>query len=126
MLIMAKANYAVWVFLLLASLVLPVPQAMAQSPTAGSTNGAQILEEFGRQTGQCTGRSTSIAQHERQIIMFSIGAALLVLLLSTAGVGVAVGVMGKPLFIPHMILAGLTVTLAIVHVIVGMVWFYPF
>jgi hypothetical protein len=26
----------------------------------------------------------------------------------------------------HMILAGLTVTVALIHVAVGLVWFYPF
>ena len=58
--------------------------------------------------------------------MFSIGAALLVLLIATASVGIAVAVFGKPLFLVHMILAGLTVTVALIHVIVGVVWFFPF
>ena len=41
-------------------------------------------------------------------------------------VGIAVAVFGKPLFLVHMILAGLTVTVALIHVIVGVVWFFPF
>lgn len=101
---------------------LPVCLADAEPPTTGP----QILEEFGRQQPQGAARSTTIAEHERQVIMFSIGAALLLLLLSTASVGIAVGVFGKPLFLLHMILAGMTVTLALVHVIVGVVWFFPF
>ncbi|MGO9592228.1 MAG: hypothetical protein ACLQFT_09170 [Steroidobacteraceae bacterium] len=101
---------------------LPVCLADAEPPTTGP----QILEEFGRQQPQAAARSTTIAEHERQVIMFSIGAALLLLLLSTASVGIAVGVFGKPLFLLHMILAGMTVTLALVHVIVGVVWFFPF
>jgi len=45
---------------------------------------------------------------------------------SVASVGIAVAAFGKPLFLVHMILAGLTVTVALVHVIVGVVWFFPF
>jgi len=47
-------------------------------------------------------------------------------LLSTAALGIAMGVYGKPVYLAHMICAGLTVTLAVVHVIVGLVWFRPF
>ena len=103
---------------------LPVCLADAEPPTTAT--GPQILEEFGRQQPQTAARSTTIAEHERQVIMFTIGAALLLLLLSTASVGIAVAVFGKPIFLLHMILAGLTVTLALVHVIVGVVWFFPF
>jgi hypothetical protein len=98
-----------------------LPVCLADSQPA--TSGPQILEEFQRQQ---RARTTSIAEHERQVIMFSIGAVLLLALVSTASVGIAVGVFGKPLFLLHMILAAVTVTLAVVHVIVGVVWFFPF
>jgi hypothetical protein len=109
-------------------LLLPahMPACLADAAPPTSSNGAQILEEFGRLQPQRPARATSIAEHERQVIMFSIGGVLLILLLSTASVGIAVAVFGKPLFLVHMILAGLTVTVAIVHVIVGLVWFFPF
>lgn len=103
-----------------------VPVSRADVSPPGAANGAQILEEFGRQQPQHAERATSIAEHERQVIMFSIGAVLLILLISTASVGISVAVFGKPLFLLHMILAGLTVTMALVHVIVGLVWFFPF
>jgi len=103
-----------------------VPQCLADDAPPASSNGAQILEQFSRQQPQRPPRATSIAEHERQVIMFSIGSVLLILLLSTASIGIAVAVFGKPLFLVHMILAGLTVTVAIVHVIVGLVWFFPF
>ena len=109
-------------FLLLAHL----PMCIADPAPPANSNGAQILEEFGRQQPQRPARATTIAEHERQVIMFSIGTVLLILLISTASVGIAVGVFGKPLFLMHMILAGLTVTTALVHVIVGIVWFFPF
>jgi hypothetical protein len=110
---------------LLASAVLLLAQAPVCLADAAppASNGPQILEQFGRQQPQ---RATTIAEHERQVIMFSIGTVLLVLLISTASVGIAVAAFGKPLFLVHMILAGLTVTVALVHVIVGVVWFFPF
>lgn len=116
------------------SLLLPVHMPLCAADTAEpatpaaptTSNGAQILEQFGRQQPQHLARATSIAEHERQVIMFTIGAVLLVLLISTASVGIAVAAFGKPLFLLHMILAGLTVTVALVHVIVGVVWFFPF
>lgn len=100
-------------------------QTPAQAPPAAQ-NGPQILEQFSQRQPQRQSGVSVIDQHERQVIMFSIGAALLALLIGTASVGIAVAVFGKQLFLVHMILAGLTVTLALVHVVVGMVWFYPF
>jgi hypothetical protein len=58
--------------------------------------------------------------------MFGLGAPLLILLLITGSLGVAMGVYGKPVYLAHMVCAGLSVTLAIVHAIVGLVWFRPF
>jgi hypothetical protein len=110
------------------SLLLPahVPSCLADTAPPATSNGAQILQQFGRQQPQNLARATSIAEHERQVIMFTIGSVLLLLLISTASVGIAVAIFGKPLFLVHMILAGLTVTVALVHVIVGVVWFFPF
>ncbi len=105
-------------------LLAQVPACLADTEPPATSNGLQILEQFSRQ--QQPARATSIAEHERQVIMFTIGAVLLVLLISTASVGIAVAAFGKPLFLVHMILAGLTVTVALVHVIVGVVWFFPF
>ncbi len=118
-----------WLRTLLAlSLLSPAywPVCLAEDAPPAAPNGPQILEQFGHQQPQRPARATSIPEHERQVIMFSIGTVLLILLLSTASVGIAVAAFGKPLFLVHMILAGLTVTVAIVHVIVGVVWFFPF
>ena len=102
------------------------PVCIADTAPPAPSNGLQVLEDFSRQQPQRPARATAIADHERQVIMFTIGSVLLLLLISTASVGIAVAVFGKPLFLVHMILAGLTVTMAIVHVIVGVVWFFPF
>ena len=99
---------------------------LADSPSPDTTNGTKILEEFGRQQPHRPAGPSTIAEHEKQVIMFSIGAVLLTLLIGTASVGIAVALFGKPLFLVHMILAGLTVTVALIHVVVGLVWFYPF
>jgi hypothetical protein len=58
--------------------------------------------------------------------MFLLGVALLTLVLITGGLGIAMGVYGKQVFVAHMIFAGLSMTLAIAHAIVGIVWFYPY
>jgi hypothetical protein len=106
--------------------LLACPLCLAEATQPATTNGPQILEEFGRQQPQRPGGVTVIADHEKQVIMFSIGTVLLVLLISTASVGIAVAAFGKELFLVHMILAGLTVTVALIHVVVGIVWFFPF
>ena len=102
------------------------PICLAVSAQPDTPTGPQILEQFGRQKSQRPAGETVIGDHEKQVIMFSIGTVLLVLLISTASVGIAVAAFGKPLFLVHMILAGLTVTVALIHVVVGVVWFFPF
>jgi hypothetical protein len=102
------------------------PLCLADSAQPAAPTGPQILEQFGRQQPQRPAGPTVIAEHERQVIMFSIGSVLLLLLIGTASVGIAVAAFGKPLFLVHMILAGLTVTVALIHVVVGVVWFFPF
>ena len=68
----------------------------------------------------------SIPDKKKRLIMFLMGVPLLIFILLTAALGIAMGMYGKPVFVPHMVCAGLSVTLAIAHAIVGIVWFYPF
>jgi len=90
-------------------------------------NGIQVLEAFDKQKEEKEKQDQDqISTHKKQVIMFIIGVPLLILLLITGALGIAVGVFDKPWFVAHMIFAGLTMTLAIVHLIVGLVWFYPF
>jgi Flp pilus assembly protein TadB len=97
--------------------VLPSSSALAaDSEPPAASNPTKILESFARQE----------PQRAAGVTVISIGAVLLTLLIGTATVGIAVAVFGKPLFLVHMILAGLTVTVALIHVVVGLVWFYPF
>ena len=53
---------------------------------------------------------------------FGIAATVTAFLL---GLGISMGLYGKDLFLPHLIFAGLSITLAIAHAIVGLVWFRP-
>ncbi len=102
------------------------------APTSKSTvekdvNGIQVLEAFDKQKEEKEKQDQDqISAHKKQVIMFLIGIPLLILLLITGALGIAVGIFDKPWFVAHMVLAGLTMTLAIVHLIVGLVWFYPF
>lgn len=64
-------------------------------------------------------------QRKRQI-MFAMGVPLLLFICITVGLGIAMGVFGKDVYVAHMIFAGLSLTLALGHAIVGVVWFWPF
>jgi hypothetical protein len=64
-------------------------------------------------------------QRKRQI-MFAMGVPLLLFIFITVGLGIAMGVFGKDVYVAHMIFAGLSLTLALGHAIVGVVWFWPF
>jgi phosphopantetheinyl transferase len=105
-------------------LMLSVNPANAEE-TNQSEDSAQILQAFNQQHSE-NEREKSITQKDKQRIMFLLGVALITLVLITGGLGIAMGLYGKPVFVAHMVFAGLSITLAIVHAIVGVVWFYPF
>ena len=68
----------------------------------------------------------AIDEKKKRLIMFFLGVPLLILLFTTGALGIAMGVYGKQVFVAHMICAGLSMTLALGHAVVGIVWFYPF
>ena len=86
---------------------------------------AHILQAFNKQHRDEV-RDKSIPQKEKQQIMFLMGVVLFILVLITGGLGLAMGLYGKQVYVPHMLFAGLSVSMAIAHAIVGLVWFYPF
>jgi|GEM_PF-452587 len=100
--------------------------ASAQSSAGDSSNGIALLEDFDRQQNQRVNGASQLTDHFKRVIMFSMSLPLFLLLLITGGLGIATGVYGKKLYIPHMVSAGLTVTLALAHAIAGIVWFFPF
>lgn len=112
-------------FILVASLsLLSILPAYAEDASQGSDS-AQILQAFNRQHREAE-HAKSITDKDKQRIMFLLGVVLITFVLITGGLGIAMGLYGKPVFVAHMIFAGLSITLAIVHAIVGVVWFYPF
>ena len=86
---------------------------------------ARVMEAFEQQASQIKVDRPSTIQ-KKHLTMFLLGVPLLILLLITGALGIAMGIYGKQVFMLHMISAGLTITLAFVHAIVGVIWFYPF
>ena len=68
----------------------------------------------------------AIEDETKRLVMFFLGVPLLIMLIATVVLGIAMGIYGKQVFLPHMICAGLSMTLALGHAVVGVVWFYPF
>jgi hypothetical protein len=110
-----------WVMALLCLACWPAAHAAEPAP---ASSGAQVLQAFEQQPQ--TGAAADATDRFRREVMFALGVPLLLMLLTTGALGIAVGVYGKPLYALHMLCAGLSVTLAVVHAIVGLVWFYPF
>lgn len=105
------------------SLASILPAQAQDASQAGDS--AQILQAFNRQHREAE-HAKSITDKDKQRIMFLLGVVLITFVLITGGLGIAMGLYGKPVFVAHMVFAGLSITLAIVHAIVGLVWFYPF
>lgn len=96
-----------------------------QASDAVVSDDRQVMQAFTTQD-IVEGEAVAITTKEKHSILFYMGMTLLVLLIATAVLGVAMGVYNKDVFVPHMVLAGLSVTLAIAHSVVAVVWFYPF
>lgn len=84
----------------------------------------QIVESFNK--GGNIQNPNDPSTKRKQEIMFIMGIPLLIMLISTAVLGIATGVFGKKLFVAHMVVASLSLCLAVAHAIVGLVWFFPF
>jgi hypothetical protein len=109
----------VWCWMVLHLLTVP---AFAAEQAAGE-NPAQVMQEFNKADSQRSERD--ISDHRKQQIMFIMGIALLVFIVTTVSLGIAMVVFAKPVFVAHMIFAGFSLTLAIAHAIVAVVWFFP-
>lgn len=115
-----------WALVALCLFALAWPAKATTSENGETAAGAaQVLEGF-HAIEEERRQSNEMTTKEKHQIMFLMGISLLVLLLLTAYFGIATGVYGKPLFVPHMVCAGLSVTLAIAHSVVAVVWFYPY
>ncbi len=95
-----------------------------QHEASADESGLQIVESFNK--GGDTKNPNDPDTKRKQEIMFFMGIPLLVMLITTAVLGIAMGVFGKKVFVAHMVIASLSLCLAIAHAIVGLVWFFPF
>lgn len=115
---------SLWFVLALVLLIFAAPVARADdSPQKGDS--VQMMEAFSRAATQAED-SNVLKDHQKHVIMFLMGVPLLILILITGALGIAMVVYGKQVFTLHMIFAGLTVTLALAHLVTGLVWFFPF
>jgi hypothetical protein len=122
--LIGAARTTLWVLLATTlSITCTLPAYADELSKSGES--AQILQEFNKQHLE-TEHAKAISDKTKQRIMFLLGVLVLTLVLITGGLGLAMGLYGKQVFVAHMVFAALSVTLAIVHAIVGLVWFYPF
>lgn len=109
-------------FVILISLLAVAPAIAVDS---ADENNSQVIKQF-VEKDTVESDILVIKDQQKRLIMFSLGVPLLVFILITGVLGVAMGVYGKQVFVAHMVFAGLSITLAIAHAVVGVVWFYPF
>ena len=109
---------------MVALLVFSTSWTLAEDTPAESA-GIEVMSAFTSAEVE-EGEAVAISDKTKYLVMFLMGVPLLLLLLATVVLGVAMGVYGKPVFVAHMVCAGLSMTLATAHAVVGLVWFYPF
>ncbi len=99
------------------------PAGFAEQKTSGED--IQLMQSFAQGQDELSD-IVKIEEQQKRAIMFYMGLPLIILLLITAGLGVAMVLYRKRVFVAHMVFAGLSLTLALAHAVVGTVWFYPF
>ncbi len=116
----AKALMLAWLFSL--------PGIAAAAGHAAESGAAQsstaVMQQFA--TDDEVAPERRIETKRKHQILFMMGIALLVLLFLTGAFGVAMVAFGKDVFVPHMIFAGLSLTLAAVHAATSIAWFWPY
>jgi len=92
--------------------------------TQVSTSAEAVMQQFDGGEEEDSPQRKIETERKHQIL-FLMGLSLLVLLLLTGTLGIAMVVFDKDVFIPHMIFAGLSLTLACVHSATAIAWFWP-
>ena len=113
----------IWAFVL--SLGLHTLPVFAVENNGNTEAGGQVMQGFTELSKQKE-KSKEMTDKKKHIILFSMGISLVLLVITTAGLGLAMVLYRKPVFVAHMIFAGMTVTLALVHALAAMIWFFPF
>jgi len=112
--------------------VLPVSSAMAagqdaasaMSSAANAQSSGAVMQKFADDDEIAPERR--IEDKRKHQILFIMGISLLVLLFITGSLGVSMVAFDKEVFVPHMIFAGLSLTLAAVHAATSIAWFWPY
>ena len=132
MLSMARQSIFLF-FLSLIMLAIPLLAAAEGASASSSQQSGAKVEQGSAGVIQAFSNDNSaksdlvkIADKTKRLVMFFMGIPLLILIIVTVVLGVAMGIYGKQVFVPHMVCAGLSLTLALAHAVVGIVWFYPF
>lgn len=110
---------------ILSLLIAPLPVSSSEDATAVVDDSTAVMEVFNAQA-IAEQEAYELSDKEKHQILFVMGIALLLLLGATAYFGIAMGVGGKDVYVPHMVSAGLTITLSLAHAVTAIVWFYPF
>ncbi len=97
----------------------------SQGSGKDSESGISVVESFETKKASPE-NATTISDHEKGVIMFIMGIALLISVITTASLGLSMALRGKEVFVAHMIGAGISVFLAMAHTVVALVWFFPF
>jgi len=96
--------------------------AAAPSATASAE---RMMQHYTEQQDEVSAQR-KISIRSKHQVLFWMGAGLLLGLMLTAFFGIGMGMMGKDWFIPHMICAGLTLSLGLAHAVTAFVWFWPY
>lgn len=103
----------------------PLGSRPALADEAAPSADVQVMQAFAESMRDNADRQ-HFSDQRKHAILFLMGIVLLVCIFATAGLGVAMAIYGKKVFVAHTVFAGLSVTLAVVHAVVAIVWFWPF
>ena len=110
--------------ILLLFFIAPV-NAYASEQDSFANGSIEVMQSFNDSALE-DAKAYAVADKKKHQILFFMGVTLLVLLCTTAYLGISMVMFNKEVFVAHMISAGLTVTLGLVHAVTAVVWFFPF
>ncbi|MDX8391048.1 MAG: hypothetical protein R8K53_00515 [Mariprofundaceae bacterium] len=111
-------------FLLMAMLPLAVHAATDAAAEKGQFSSGAVMQQFASDVEIAAERR--IETERKHQILFIMGISLLILILMTGGLGVAMVVFDKNVFVLHMICAWFSMTLAAAHAATAIAWFWPY
>lgn len=110
-------------FLVLFALLPVGPMAAAEAPPPPSGD-MEVMKGFVE--AERPSAHQELSDQRKHLILFILGICLLACILITAVLGINMAIFGKRVFVAHTVFAGFTVTLAITHAVIAIVWFFPF